>query len=101
MVYSVSRRSARCNDGLRRAVDRARIDHSEKVHALKRLESKVRELERTATGPSLERIIDDEWDRSPERGGMTVLGKASEAVERKVRGKSQRKPSKKQLKLFG
>jgi hypothetical protein len=88
-------------DGLRRAVDRARIDRSEKVHALKRLESKVRELERTATGPSLEHIIDDEWDRSPERGGMTVLGKASPAIERQVRGKRRKKPSKKQLKLFG
>jgi len=88
-------------DSLRRAVDRSRLDRSDKVHALRRLESKVRELESTARGPSLERIVDDEWDRSPERGGMTVFGRASEAVERKVRGERRRKPGKKQLKLFG
>ncbi|MBW2277793.1 MAG: hypothetical protein JRF63_09895 [Deltaproteobacteria bacterium] len=56
---------------------------------------------RSGSGPSLERIIDDEWKRSPERGGMTVLGPASEAVERVVRGTRRRKPDKKQLKLFG
>jgi len=88
-------------DGLRRAVDRARVDRSEKVHALKRLESKVRELERTASGPSLDRIIDDEWDHSPARGGMTVMGPASDTVERQVRGKRRERNNKKQLKLFG
>lgn len=85
---------------LRHALDRAKVGHSDKIEAFKRLDRHTRDLERTAAGPPLEDIIDNEWRRSPERGGMTVLGPASEAVERKVRGKRSQSPDR-QLKLFG
>lgn len=88
-------------DGLRRAVDEARVGRSEKIHALRRLEAEVRRQEEFASGPPLEQIVDDEWDRSPDRGGMTVHGPASPEVERQVRGKRREKPRTKQLKLFG
>ncbi len=84
---------------LRSALDRARVGRTEKIEAFRRLDSKTRELERIAGGPSLDAIIDDEWKRSPERGGMTVLGPASDAVRRRVQGNPQ-KPQSRQLKLF-
>lgn len=73
---------------LRRAVDQAKLGHSEKLHAFRRLEQRARELERTADGPSIDAITDDEWARSPRWGGRTVLGKASEEVRRKVDAQS-------------
>lgn len=87
-------------DGLRRAVGDARIGRHDKIHALRRLETHTRSLEATATGPVLERIIDDEWRQSPRRGGMTVLGPAGEAVEEQVRGSRSDKVPARQLKLF-
>jgi hypothetical protein len=88
-------------DSLRRAVDAARVGRTDKLKALARLESKVREIEAIASGPTLDEIIDDEWSKSAERGGMTVLGPASEQVEQQVRGKRRAKRNRKQLKLFG
>jgi hypothetical protein len=88
-------------DSLRRAVDAARVGRTDKLKALARLESKVREIEAIASGPTLDEIIDDEWSKSAERGGMTVLGPASEHVEQQVRGKRRAKRNRKQLKLFG
>ncbi len=84
---------------LRGALDRASVGRTEKIEAFKRLDSRTRELERNASGPPLEAIIDDEWKRSPRRGGMTVLGPASDAVRRQVQG-NPKKPQSKQLKLF-
>lgn len=72
---------------LRGAVDRARIGRGDKVEALRRVERRLRILEREARdGPSFDEILDHEWRQSPARGGMTVLGQAGPEVERKVRG---------------
>ena len=71
-------------DTLRRTIDQARLGHTDKLYAFRRLEQRARELERTAVGPSLDEIIDDEWEKSPHRGGKTVFGDASEAVRRGV-----------------
>jgi len=71
---------------LRRAIDDAKIGRDDKIHAFRRLEKRVREVEGKVDGPSFDAIVDHEWDHSPQRGGMTVLGPASDGVRRKVRG---------------
>jgi hypothetical protein len=74
------------------------MGRTDKIDAFKRLEAQVKNLEQNATGPSLDHIIDDEWNQSSQRGGMTVLGPANSRVRKKVQGKSRQNP--KQLKLF-
>jgi len=81
---------------LRQALQQARVGRSDKVRAFRRLDARVRELEAAAAGPPLERIIDDEWARSRERGGMTVLGPPSKAPRRAP----SRKAAAEQLDLF-
>ncbi|MBW2529173.1 MAG: DUF763 domain-containing protein, partial [Deltaproteobacteria bacterium] len=76
-------------DTLSGALQRAKLGRSDKLAAFQRLESRARELEEAAKGPPLDAIMDDEWARSPGRGGMTVLGPASDAVRRRVQGPSQ------------
>lgn len=89
-------------EALRQAVDRARVGRSDKVEALQRLDRRARELERLASGPSFDEIMDDEWRRSPARGGMTVLGPAGPEVDQQVRGgASPGPPRPRQLGLFG
>jgi hypothetical protein len=83
---------------LRTALDQARLGRTDKIHAFKRLEAQVKKLEQNATGPSLDHIIDDEWNQSSQRGDMTVLGPASDRVRKKVQGKNKQNP--RQLKLF-
>lgn len=79
---------------LRGAVDRARIGRGDKVEALRRIERRLRILEREARdGPSFDEILDHEWRQSPGRGGMTVLGEAGPGVERSVRGARDRRRS--------
>ena len=85
--------------GLRRALDGAKVGQTEKLAAFRRLDQRVRELEKIATGPSLETIVENEWDKSSELGGMTVFGQASDKVREKVRGKQKKTPSA-QLDLF-
>ena len=85
---------------LSRALDRAAIGQPEKIDAFRRLDQQARALERIGKGPSLENIIDDEWKNSEMYGGMTVLGPASQGVEKRVRGRPKKKVAK-QLKLFG
>jgi len=58
---------------LRGAVDQARIGRSDKVEALRRIERRVRRLEREASGPSFDAIVDDEWRQAASRGGRTVM----------------------------
>lgn len=58
---------------LHRAIDRAKLGHSDKIEAVRRLEQRARQLEQTATGPSLDAVIEDEWEQSPQRGGRTVV----------------------------
>lgn len=95
---------------LRSALDQARVGRTEKLHAFKRLDSRVRELERRVDGPAFEDIVDGEWRESSNRGGMTVMGRASRELEEKVRGRrplpqketpSTKKPRSVQLELFG
>ncbi len=85
-------------NALKTALDSARMGRTEKIQAFKRLENKVKALENDATSPSFEQIVEDEWEKSPSYGGMTVLGPANEKLRNKVRGKKPRQP--KQLKLF-
>jgi len=89
---------------LRGTVDRARIGRTDKLEALRRVERRLRILEREARdGPSFDEILDHEWRHSPARGGMTVLGQAGPEVERKVRGPRDRAdspPAAQQLSLF-
>ncbi len=86
---------------LRDALHRAKLGESEKLEAFRRLDSRSWALERVAAGPSFDDIVDDEWRESPRFGGMTVMGAASDSVERRVRGKAPTKRDERQLKLFG
>ncbi len=84
---------------LRHSLDRARIGDYEKMAAFQRLDRQARALERLATGPTLERIIDDEWQNSPDRGGMTVFGPVTQ--KKRNGGADKRAPkAAKQLRLF-
>jgi len=96
-------------DTLRRAVDRAKVGRTDKLHAFRRLEASAAALERRAKGQPLEAIVDDEWRESPARGGMTVMGPASPELEERIRGGEvsapapavPSRPRKRQLELFG
>ena len=59
---------------LKAAVQKAKLGHSEELHALKRLDDQARELERSAKGPSLEAFIAGERGRSPSFDGRSVFG---------------------------
>ena len=59
---------------LKSAVQNAKLGRDEELAALKRLDDQSRHLERTATGPSLGKLIADEFDRSSEYGGRSVFG---------------------------
>ncbi len=67
---------------LKYAVVKARLGQSEQADALKRLDSQSRQLEKTATGPSLKSYVAEEWRRSPEYGGRTVFDDAAEPFAR-------------------
>lgn len=142
---------------LKNAIQSARVDNSDKVHAFKQLSKQAAQLEqplnfsnqpnrqstRSLSDPkqypsdsrskqfintnnktikeetmstpaynlTFDDIIDAEWQNSRRRGGMTVLGEASQNVERGVRGsrKTTNRPKRakkvkkvdNQLKLFG
>ena len=86
---------------LRSAIDDAKIGRNDKIEAFRRLDKRVREVEGQVDGPSFDEIVDHEWDHSPQRGGMTVLGPAGDDVRRKVRGEVHGEiRSVEQLKLF-
>ena len=59
---------------LKSAVQKAKLGREEEMQALKRLDDQARQLELTATGPSLEAFIAMERDASPLRGGRSVFG---------------------------
>jgi hypothetical protein len=59
---------------LKSAVQRAKLGREEEMQALKRLDDQARQLERTATGASLEAFIASEREASPSRGGRSVFG---------------------------
>jgi hypothetical protein len=70
---------------LKQAVQKARLGREEELGALKRLDQQARMLERAATGPSVEKVIADEFAASPEYGGRSVFGweGAADRVERR------------------
>ncbi len=58
---------------LKYAVVKARLGAGEELAAIKRLDAQARLVERTATGPSFHDYVAEEWRRSPEYGGRTVM----------------------------
>jgi len=59
---------------LKSAVQNARLGRSEELTALKRLDDQSRQLERYATGPSLEELIAHELEQSHSYAGRSVFG---------------------------
>src|SRR3954463_13831935 len=65
---------------LKSAVQKAKLGHSDELDALKRLDDQARQLERTASGPSLETFIATERTRSTSLGGRSVFGWEKDVV---------------------
>lgn len=59
---------------LKNAVQSAKLGRDEELAAIKRLDEQSRLLERTAKGPSLGKLIANEFDRSSDLGGRSVFG---------------------------
>ena len=59
---------------LKSAVQNAKLGRDEEMQALKRLDAQARQLERTATGPSLDAFMAAERNRSPDLDGRSVFG---------------------------
>jgi uncharacterized protein len=59
---------------LKSAVQNAKLGHDEELAALKRLDTQSRQLEEVAKGPSLDKLVSDEFARSSDYGGRTVFG---------------------------
>jgi len=59
---------------LKGAVERAKLGNSDRLAAIQRLDTQARALERLATGPDFESLVDQERDRSSAYGGRTVFG---------------------------
>jgi hypothetical protein len=56
------------------AISKARLGVHEESAALKRLDKESRRLERHATGPSFQTLVEQEMRASPKYGGRSVLG---------------------------
>jgi hypothetical protein len=59
---------------MKSAVQKAKSGRAEELGALKRLDDQARQLERHATGPTVQELIAQEWQRSPSYGGRSVYG---------------------------
>ena len=59
---------------LKSAVQKARLGRAEELGALKRLDDQARQLERHATGPTVQELIAQEPQRSTSYGGRSVFG---------------------------
>ena len=59
---------------LKTAIGKAKLGESEQLHAIRRLDAQARQLERTATGPSLDVFIAEERSRSASLDGRSVFG---------------------------
>jgi hypothetical protein len=59
---------------LKSAVQKAKLGREEELGALKRLDQQARMLERAAAGPSVEKVVADEFAASPDYGGRSVFG---------------------------
>lgn len=61
---------------LKYAVVKARLGASEELSAIKRLDAQARAVEGKVSGPSFYGYVDEEWRRSKEYGGRTVMDDA-------------------------
>jgi hypothetical protein len=59
---------------LKGAMERAKLGNSDRLAAIRRLDTQARELERRATGPDFESLLEAERSRSSAYGGRTVFG---------------------------
>jgi hypothetical protein len=59
---------------LKSAVKKAKLGREEELGAIKRLDEQARMLEATATGPSFDSLVADEFDKSHRYGGRSVFG---------------------------
>jgi hypothetical protein len=59
---------------LKSAVQKAKLGRDEELAALKRLDDQSRTLERHASGPSVQELIVQEFERSHSYGGRSVFG---------------------------
>jgi hypothetical protein len=57
---------------LKSAVDRAKLGNADRLHAIQRLDSESRALERAASGPTFDGFVRDERAKSAEYDGRTV-----------------------------
>jgi hypothetical protein len=57
---------------LKSAVDRAKLGNADRLHAIKRLDTEARALERAAAGPAFNEFVRDEWSKSSDYDGRTV-----------------------------
>jgi uncharacterized protein len=57
---------------LKSAVGRAKLGNSDRLHAIKRLDTDARTLERAASGPTFDEYVRDERARSSDYDGRTV-----------------------------
>jgi len=59
---------------LKSAVQRAKLGQDDELAALQKLDRESRKLERVATGPTVEKLIAEEFERSALYGGRSVFG---------------------------
>ncbi|MBV8237381.1 MAG: DUF763 domain-containing protein [Sphingomonas sp.] len=59
---------------MKSAVLKAKLGNEEELAAIRRLDAQARRLEATATGPSVEAVIAEEFARSHDYGGRSVFG---------------------------
>jgi hypothetical protein len=57
---------------LKSAVDKAKLGNADRLHAIQRLDSEARVLERVASGPTFNKFVRDEQAKSAEYDGRTV-----------------------------
>lgn len=66
---------------MKSAVQIAKLGREEELQALKRLDDQARQLERTASGPSLEAFVAKERNATPSLGGRSVFGWERDLIE--------------------
>jgi hypothetical protein len=90
---------------LRDAVAAAQLGNDDKLAAIRRLDEQSRRLEGSSPGPDLERLIEQERQRSPDLGGRTVFDGGAAGRERRQptgkRSRTQKDDSSDQLRLPG
>jgi hypothetical protein len=57
---------------LKSAVSRAKLGNADRLHAIKRLDTEARTLERVASGPTFNEFVREERAKSPDYDGRTV-----------------------------